>query len=71
MRVGARQGFAYNSVKLVLLANGNSHEIDFNTFFFSVIKRSIHLKSIDLSQLWTFLPHIIHIRSLCLCESNR
>jgi hypothetical protein len=33
MRVGAREGFAYHSVKLVLLANGNRHEVDFNMFF--------------------------------------
>jgi hypothetical protein len=28
MRVGAREGFAYNSVKLLLLANGNSFEVN-------------------------------------------
>jgi hypothetical protein len=33
MRVGAREGFAYNTVKLVLLANGNRYEVDYNTFF--------------------------------------
>jgi hypothetical protein len=33
MRVGARKGFAYHSVKLVLLANGNRYEVDSNTFF--------------------------------------
>ncbi len=34
MRVGAREGFAYDSpVKLVLLANGNGYEVDSNTFF--------------------------------------
>jgi hypothetical protein len=36
MRVGAdgaREGFAYDSVKLVLLANGNRYEVDSNTFF--------------------------------------
>jgi hypothetical protein len=32
MRVGAHKGFAYNSVKLVLLANGNRYEVDSNTF---------------------------------------
>ncbi len=31
MRVGAR-GFAYHSVKLVLLSNGNRYEVDPNTF---------------------------------------
>jgi hypothetical protein len=34
VRVGAREGFAYNSVKLVLLANGNNYEVDSNAFFF-------------------------------------
>jgi hypothetical protein len=33
MRVGARKGFAYHSVKLALLANGNRYEVDFNMFF--------------------------------------
>jgi hypothetical protein len=33
MRVGARKGFVYHSVKLVLLANGNKYEVDSNTFF--------------------------------------
>jgi hypothetical protein len=33
MRVGAREGFAYHSVKLVLLANGNRYEVDSNTLF--------------------------------------
>jgi hypothetical protein len=33
MRVGAREDFAYRSVKLVLLANGNRYEVDSNTFF--------------------------------------
>jgi hypothetical protein len=32
LRVGAREGFAYHSVKLVLLANGNRYEVDSNTF---------------------------------------
>jgi hypothetical protein len=32
IRVGAREGFPYNSVKLVLLADGNKHEVDSNTF---------------------------------------
>jgi hypothetical protein len=33
MRVGAREGFAYHSVELVLTANGNWYEVDSNTFF--------------------------------------
>ncbi len=32
MRVGACEGFAYHSVKLFLLANGNSYEVDSNKF---------------------------------------
>ncbi len=35
MRVGACEGFAHNSVKLVLLANGDRLEVDFSTFFLS------------------------------------
>jgi hypothetical protein len=35
MRVGAREGFAYHSLKLVLLANGNRYEVDSNTFLLS------------------------------------
>jgi hypothetical protein len=34
-RVGVRKGFPCNSVKLVLLANGNRYEVDSNTFFLS------------------------------------
>jgi hypothetical protein len=33
MRVAAHDGFAYHSVKQVLLANGNSYEVDSNTLF--------------------------------------
>jgi hypothetical protein len=36
MRVGAQKGFQYFSVKLVLLANGNRHEVDSKTFFKAV-----------------------------------
>jgi hypothetical protein len=35
MRVGACEGFAYNSVKLVLLANVNRYEVDSSSFFLS------------------------------------
>jgi hypothetical protein len=34
-RLGACKGFPCNSVKLVLLANGNRYEVDSNTFFLS------------------------------------
>jgi hypothetical protein len=33
MRVGAREGFAYHSVKLVLLANSNNYDVDSSAFF--------------------------------------
>jgi hypothetical protein len=32
VRLGASKGFAYNSVKLVLLANYNRYEVDTNKF---------------------------------------
>jgi hypothetical protein len=35
MKVGVLEGFAYHSVKLVLLANGNRYEVDSNTYFSS------------------------------------
>jgi hypothetical protein len=35
VRVGVLKGFAYHSVKLVLLANGNRYEFDSNTIFLS------------------------------------
>jgi hypothetical protein len=33
LRVGAHKGFAYHSVRLVLLANGNGYEVDSDTCF--------------------------------------
>ncbi len=33
MRVGAREAFAYDSVKPVSLANGNRFEVDSNAYF--------------------------------------
>jgi hypothetical protein len=35
IRVGAREGFTFRSVKLALLANGNRYDVDFNAVFFS------------------------------------
>jgi hypothetical protein len=35
MRVGACKSFAYNSVKMVVLANGRRYELDSNTFSLS------------------------------------
>ncbi len=63
MRVGAREPLASDSVKVVLLANGNRYEVDHNTFLFQVVKSCIQLKyCIALSQL-SFLEHI-HVYSL-------
>jgi hypothetical protein len=42
IKVGARKGFAYHSLKLVLMANDNRYEVDFNTLFSS--GKSLHLK---------------------------
>jgi hypothetical protein len=42
MKVGARKGFAYHSVKLVLLAKGNKYEVDSATFSFEVANPSFH-----------------------------
>jgi hypothetical protein len=53
MRVGACEGFAYHSVELVLLANGNRYEVDSNTFF-QVVKPSIHLKNCPFPTLTFF-----------------
>ncbi len=62
MRVGARKGFAYHSVKLkgfayhsvklVLLANGNMNEVD-SIHFLYIVKPFIHLRY-ALPQLWPF-----------------
>jgi hypothetical protein len=35
MRAGARKGFAYDSVRLVLLADSNRYGVDSNTFLLS------------------------------------
>jgi hypothetical protein len=43
MRVGACKGFAYYSVKLILLANGNRYEVDSSTSFLTG-KASFHLE---------------------------
>jgi hypothetical protein len=50
MRVGACKGFAYNSVELVLLANGSWYEVDSNTFFPSS-KALYQFRNVALSQL--------------------
>jgi hypothetical protein len=53
MKVGAREGFAYHSVKLGLLANVERYEVYFNTFFPDV-KPSIHLKFCPVPTLTIF-----------------
>ncbi len=30
LRVGAREGFSYHSVKLILLANGDRYDVDYS-----------------------------------------
>ncbi len=56
MRVGACDGFAYHSIKLVLLANGNRCEVDHNTLV-QVVKSCIYLKYCPVPTL-TFLTQI-------------
>jgi hypothetical protein len=41
-RVGACEGFANHSVKLILLANGTSYEVDSNTLLLSGKKHFVH-----------------------------
>jgi hypothetical protein len=57
MRVGAREGFAYHSVKLVLLANGNRCGVDLNTFFLSG-KSLYPFKVLPCPNSDPFLTHI-------------
>ncbi len=47
MSVGACKCFAYHSVKLVLLADGNRYEVGSNTFF-KVVKPHLHLTLITM-----------------------
>jgi hypothetical protein len=53
MGVGARERFAYELVKLVLLANGNTYEVDSNTFF-SKWSSLLSIKCLALFQLRPF-----------------
>jgi hypothetical protein len=53
MNVGAHEGFAYHSVKLVLPVNDNRFEVDSNTFF-KVIKPSIHFNYCSVPTLTIF-----------------
>jgi hypothetical protein len=59
MRVGACEGFAYHSVKLVLLANSNRCEVDSNTVL-KVAKPAINLKFCPVTIL-TFLGTHSHL----------
>jgi hypothetical protein len=49
-RVGAREGFPYNSVRLVLLANSKWYEVDFHAIFLSD-KALYPFKKIALPQI--------------------
>jgi hypothetical protein len=44
MRVGAREGFAYHSVELSLLANGKRYEVNFNPSFFIKRKNPLSIR---------------------------
>jgi hypothetical protein len=57
VRVGARKGFAYNSVKLVSLAMGERYEFDSNMFNFQVVKPSIPLSYCPVPTLIFFDAH--------------
>jgi hypothetical protein len=57
MRVGAREGFAYHSMKRLLLANGNKYEVDSNLLF-QVLKPSIYLKYRLVSILTVIKIHL-------------
>ncbi len=57
MRVGAYKGFAYYSVKLVLLANANMYYVDFSRFFL-VVKPYIHFKYCSVPTLTILETHL-------------
>jgi hypothetical protein len=59
MRVGACEGFAYHSVKLVLLANGNRYEVDSNTYFLS--GKALYPFNICLGPTLTFFDTYSHL----------
>jgi hypothetical protein len=65
MRVGARKGFSYHSVKLVLMPNGNRYEVDSNTFF-KVVKPSNPVKIVTCSKSDLFLPTSLSV----VCAPN-
>jgi hypothetical protein len=59
MRVGAREGFAYHSVKVALLiANGNTYEVDSNkTFIFSQTLLGVYLLATDQAEAFSWREH--------------
>jgi hypothetical protein len=59
MRVGAREGFAYPRVKLVLLANANRYEVDSNMFFLS--GKALYPFKLLLCSTLTFLDTHTHL----------
>ncbi len=69
MRVGAREGFAHHSVKLVLLANGDRYEDDSNTFYQS--GKALHLFEILPCPNSDFFSTHIRICSLCAQRTAR
>ncbi len=69
MRVDAREGFAYHSVKLVLLANGNRYEVHSSTFFFVSGKALEPFNKLTCPDPNLFLTHI-SIWSLCMKRSK-
>ncbi len=56
-RVGARQGFSCNSVKLGLLVNINMYEVDSNTFFL-IFKAIYPSKIVPCPYLYIFDTHL-------------
>lgn len=54
MRVGAREGFPYHSVRLV---NENRYEVDYNNFT-SVLKPFVDLQYRPIPILTFFTPHL-------------
>ncbi len=68
MGVSACKGFAYYSLKLVFLANGNRYEVDSNTSFFSKVlpcpNSDPFLKLIHICSLRFYVP--IPTVSFCL-----
>ncbi len=69
MRVGAREGSAYRSVKLVSLDNGNRCEVDSNTFI-SGKAFYIHSKYCPVPILWPFFLAHFRICSLCCIRAS-